>query len=152
LAPIARHWTPRSEKYGTLNEEHFKYRHPVAPVDFDERYNCCGHPDLWARAPLKGDEAVELTGMTPEGVWRFQLPFYEPRFDVEIDGEAKRLETHLDTILIDVENPDERIVELTWRAHVRMPKKSERVGKILITDASVVMRHWYDPNAPRPRS
>ena len=131
---IAPHWSPRAEWFGTTDGDYAERRHPVAPEDFDPRHFSDAHPDLWSETPLRGDEPIELLGLTPEGQWRFKLPPYQPRFDSRIDGESQELPSHLDTILIDVENPAERIVELTWRAKVRLPRKSERLQAITLTD------------------
>jgi hypothetical protein len=145
FGPIASNWSPRVEHYGTLDDEHMRSRHPVAPADFDARYFSCANPDLWCEEPLVGDEPFEIVGVTPESPWRFKLPRYLPRFDVTVDGTTSRADTHLDTMLIDVEDPRERIVELSWRVAVRLPNKSERLDKIEITDATEVPRHWYAP-------
>ena len=144
FGPIARHWSPRREYYGTIDEAYLRSRHPVAPADFDVRYNIDAHPDLWCETPMRGDEPFEILGATPEGEWRFRLPYYEPRFDVTIDGKEEHCATKLDTVLIDIENPRERIVELTWRASVRLPKQTERLSKIELTNAVDIPRHYYD--------
>ena len=147
FAAIAPQWSPRVEHYGLVDDAYYKRRHPVAPKDFDTRFNCCGHPDLWSETPLRGDEPIEVIGATPEGEWRFRLPYYEPCFYVHIDGVSERYATHLDTLLIDIENPAERIVELTWRVSVRLPRKSERLDKIVMTNAHDVDLPYYDTSS-----
>ena len=144
FGPIARHWSPRRQLYGNTDDKYMRSRHPVPPEDFDVRYNIDAHPDLWSETPMRGDEPFEIIGATPEGAWRFRLPYYEPRFDVTLDGEEKRCASKLDTILIDIETPRERIVELTWRAAVRLPKRSERLAKIRLTNAVDLPRRYYD--------
>lgn len=144
FGPIARHWSPRAELYGTMDDNYHRRRYPVPPTDFDLRYNCAGHPDLWSAAPLQGDEPIEVLGATPEGAWRFRLPLYKPRFDVLMDGEWQERDTKLDTIFIDLSDVRERILELTWRCAVRLPRKSERVEKIRVTNATDVPRKYYD--------
>ena len=144
FAPISRNWSPRVELFGTKDDEYMRTRFPVMPEDFDNRFNCDCHPDLWSEQPMRGDEPFVVVGATPEGTWRFRLPHYLPRFDATIDGEQQQLETKLDSILIDIESPHERIVELTWRASVRLPKKSERLEKIVVTNAVDVPSKYYD--------
>jgi hypothetical protein len=141
---IHRHWSPRKELYGTIDDTYYRRRHPIPPKDFDVRYNCDGHPDLWCATPLQGDEPIEIVNATPEGAWRFRLPLYKPRFDVLFDGEWSERETKLDSILIDLLDVEERILELTWRCCVRLPKKSERLETIRITNAIDVARSYYD--------
>lgn len=145
FAPIAKPWRPRLDRYGTVDDAYWRRRHPVPPKDFDPRFNCASHPDLYSETPLRGDEPIEVVGATPEGVWRFQLPYYEPHFEVRMDGESERYPTHLDTLMIDLEHPDERIVELTWRISVRLPRKPERLEKIVMTNAQDVPREYYEP-------
>ncbi len=144
FGPIAAQWSPRRERYGTTDEAYYRRRYPVAPEDFDLRHNSDAHPDLWSETPLSGDEPIEILGATPEGAWRFKLPFYEPRFDLTMDDESRRLETHLDSMLIDIEDPGRRLVELCWRVCVRLPRKSERLDRIVVTNAIDVDRHYYD--------
>jgi hypothetical protein len=146
FGPIARQWEPRRSLYGTRDASWQRSRQPVPPKDFDPRYNCAGHPDLWSETPLRGDEPIEILGATPEGAWRFRLPYYAPAFHVTIDGEEETYDTHLDTILIDIEDTDERIVELSWRCCVRLPHKSERLEKIIITNAVKLGDEHYEEN------
>ncbi len=155
FGPIARHWSGRTERFGTLDEAYYRRRHPVPPRDFDLRYNCVGHPDLWSASPLAGDEPIEIVNATPEGVWRFRLPLYAPRFDVLMDGKWTEKPTKLDTILLDVSDSRDRVVELSWRCSVRLPTRSERVEKIRVTNAIDVPRRFYDQllgRAPAPAS
>jgi len=129
---IAEHWTPRRQLAGTYDEKWSKKRAPLRPTDFDLKHHAACHPDLWSETPLMGDEPVEVLGATPEKAWHFRLPRYAPRFAATIDGETTPLETHLDTYLIDLSDPERRLVELTWRAAVRLPRKTERLESIAI--------------------
>ncbi len=140
---IDRSWQPRARWYGTTDAAYYQQRFPVVPADFDLRFNSYAHPDLFSATPLRGDEPVELLGMTPEGAFRFKLPHYAPRFDAFVDGKEQRLETHLDTFLIDLELPEQRIVELAWRAKVVLPRKSERLEKIRVTNETAVPTATY---------
>ncbi len=144
FGPIARHWSPRAALFGTLDDAHFRRRHPVPPRDFDLRYNVDAHPDLFSATPLQGDEPIEVVGATPEGAWRFRLPLYQPRFHVLQDNAWTERPTKLDTIFVDLSNVRRRIVELTWRCAVRLPKRTERLQKIRVTNAIDVPRKYYD--------
>jgi hypothetical protein len=142
FGPIPAHWSPRSERAGTYDKTWETKRAPLRPVDFDLRHNSVAHPDLWSETPLIGDEPVEVIGATPEGAWRFRLPRYAPVFaSVILEPDSadptrppKRVEaqhpTHLDTFVIDA---DARCVELTWRAAIPLPRKSELVRSIVVT-------------------
>lgn len=129
FAPIPPQWEPRRSLIGTHDEAWSKNRAPVRPRDFDPRHHCWSVPGLYSAAPLLGDETVEVGGVLPEGVWRFQLPTYSVRFECRIAGAATPLETHLDSVHIDAES---RTVELSWRASVLLPKKWEHVERIRV--------------------
>jgi len=107
------------------------------------RFASFAHPDLWSPEPLRGDEPVEIVNAVPERVFRFRLPRYEPRFDVTQDGEERRWPTHLDTYLVDLTDPAARVVELTWRAAVPIPRKSERLERICVTNGTELPEGFY---------
>ncbi|MFT3764718.1 MAG: DUF2169 domain-containing protein [Minicystis sp.] len=129
FGPIPASWAPRADHMGTYDAAWQHERAPVKPVDFNPRANCCAPPDLWSDAPLAGDEPVEILGATPEGVWRFQLPRYGPRFFATVRGLVSELPTHLDTYLIDA---DGGRVELVWRAVVPVPRPIELIDSVLV--------------------
>jgi hypothetical protein len=143
FGPTAPHWPRRRALYGTTDERYYRHRYPVAPLDFNPLHTSDAHPDLWSPEPLRGDEPIELLGVVPEGAFRFRLPHYAPRFDVDVDGEVRPVETHLDTFLIDLRDPDERLVELTWRVAVPLPKKTDRLRSIRITHATELPEDVY---------
>jgi hypothetical protein len=88
--------------------------------------------DQWLERPLSGDEAVEVVGIHPDGPWRFRLPRFVPRFCYVVGADERECETHLDTFLVDA---DEHRVELTWRACVPLPRKTELLRTVRITGA-----------------
>jgi len=126
-------WKPRSDFQGTHDEQWCRMRMPVHPVDFDPRFNCCAAPGLWSAKPLLGDEPIEVVGALLTGSWMFRLPRYAPRFRSNIRGHIAECDTHLDTLLIDA---DERRVELTWRAAVPLPRKSELLVAVHVSSES----------------
>ncbi len=130
FGPIGPSFEPRQRYAGTYDERWKRERAPVLPADFDTRHNCVAPPGLWSATPLLGNEPVEVVGATPEGVWRFRLPPYEPSFASVIQGVRREHETHLDTFLIDA---DERTVELSWRVAIPLPKKAERVDRLEVS-------------------
>jgi len=141
---IAEHWSPRRELAGSYDTAWSKKRAPLRPTDFDPKHHAAAHPDLWSSTPLQGDEPVELFGATPEGSWRFRLPHHAPRFTATIAGQTTSLETHLDTYLIDVTDPERRIIELCWRAAVRLPRKSEQLESIAVYPTSELSQTLYE--------
>ena len=122
---LGANWPPRRRYTGTRDQTWLRERAPILPLDFDPRANCVAPEDQRCDPPLIGDESVEVSGMR-EHVWRFKLPPHRPRFFAKLvdEEELRPLDTHLDTYIIDA---DEGLVELTWRACVPMPRKSERL-------------------------
>ncbi|MRG92155.1 DUF2169 family type VI secretion system accessory protein [Polyangium spumosum] len=129
FAPIPAHWEPRRSRIGTHDAAWAKGRAPVRPRDFDPMHHAWSVPGLHSEAPLVGDEQIEVGGILPEGAWRFRLPRYTITFGSLIDGKREAIEAHLDGLLIDTET---RVVELTWRASIVLPRKWERLERIYV--------------------
>lgn len=148
FGPIPERWSPRLERRGTHDDAWFRERYPVQPLDFDTRYYNWSAPGLHAPEPLRGDEPIEVGGVLPEGTWRFKLPLYPIRFEVDLDQQTLIPPTHLDGLIIDA---DARIVELTYRAKTRLPLKWERLAAIRAI-AEVAMDDAYLDPEPWPRA
>lgn len=148
FAPIPAQWEPRNKLRGTHDFEWMRERNPVAPLDFDPHFENWSTPALYSKTPLRGDEPIEVAGVLPEGPWRFQLPHYPIEFASTIDGEKFTHPTHLDGILIDA---DERVVELAWRAVIRLPKKWEAVESIRAR-ATIALPNEMLIDEPWPKS
>lgn len=132
---IHRHWQPRASYAGTYDPTWKETRMPLLPADFDTRFHICVPPDQWSPVPLRGDEPIGVSGVTPEGPFACQLPRVAPGFSSVLLGKREEHRTHLDTVLIDV---SERKVELTWRAAIRMPKKLEMLSRIMVFEKQVI--------------
>lgn len=129
-------WYPRCAYMGHLPEvlppnEHEMYeithhlleapqrqKYPDALDTFDVRFYNAASPAL-VFPSLRGDEAVEVTGMTPEGRFVVQLPGDAPEFAVRVHGRAQLLEPKLERVLISVE---EWGVSLVWHATLPAPR------------------------------
>ena len=118
---------------------------PLLPDDFDARFNVSVLHDQWSSMPLRGDEAVEVLGATPEGAWRFTLPRMSPGFASFVSDRRTDHPTHLDTILIDA---DLGRVELTFRAAVPLPRKYEMLEAVWMVEKQLFSRRGRDGAAP----
>lgn len=135
LGPIPPTWTPALDHLGTLDEAWRRERAPVAPVDRGARFSSAAPTGSWLPAPLEGDEALELTGVTPAGPLRAKLPRYAPTIAVTIRGQTSTHRPKVDTLLVDA---DARLVELTWRVSVPAPRRAGMIERIAVsTDASL---------------
>jgi hypothetical protein len=137
FAPLCRHWQPRLGFAGTYDADWQATRMPVAPVDYDPRFEVTVPRDQWSPTPLRGDEPVEVLGATGAGAWRFALPRLAPGFASFVDGRRSDHPTHLDTWIIDA---DEGRVELGFRAAIPLPVKYERLERVVIFEKRVVSR------------
>ena len=150
FGPLRADWAPRALYAGTYDEAWRKRRAPLRPVDFDPRFHNVAPPDLWTETPLLGDEPVEVIGTTAAPVWRFRLPRYAPVFTVtRRDQTSERRTTHLDTYLIDA---DERRVEVTYRATVRLPRKVDAIQEVRIMGEPSLSEELIEGLAARIRA
>lgn len=110
-------WQPRAALGGTHDQKWIEERMPLVPADFDRRFYNAGAPGLVTSKPLRGDETVNLIGMSPLGDVAFRLPGARPpQCRVQVVGKPDALvETVLDTVVIAA---DEDRVFLTYRGHV----------------------------------
>jgi hypothetical protein len=131
---VSPHWQPRAPLAGTYDKRWAEDRSPLLPKDFDRRHLNAASPGLVAPSYLRGDETVAVVGVTPRGGLSFALPGAEPpavRVGLR-DGADQRLETNLDTVIIE---PDEMRVLLFWRAHLTLRTGPHDVGAIEVTAA-----------------
>lgn len=128
FAPIPEHFEPRRKLAGTFDAEWAKKRAPVRPKDFDVGHNTWAVPELRFASPITSDTPIEVAGVIPEGVWRFKLPAYGMEFESTTFGERVTHASHLDSFLIDA---DEKVVELTFRARIPLPRKWAMLERIV---------------------
>lgn len=127
FAPVAEHWLPRLVYAGTYDEAWQRSRAPYLPADFDPRFLQLAPPELIAPAYFVGGEPVEVTGVTPGGQLRFEVPRVAVEVTYVVAGAAERRPARLDTVLIE---PDNRRVLVTWRAALRCDKRALRVETV----------------------
>ena len=132
---IGAQWHPRAKFAGTYDEAWTKHRSPLLPKDFSRRFFQAAPDDLVAPGYLAGDEAVAVTGATPEGNWQFRLPgIHPPRCTVATRfGGDRELVTNLDTVIVDA---DARRVVLLWRAFTTLRSGPHDVRAMQVTCAN----------------
>jgi hypothetical protein len=115
FGPLPRWHRDRVRYAETYDEKWKQARLPkgLLPEDFDPRFYQAAPPDQICKGYLKGDEPVELEGMTEEGILAMRLPGYCPLAQVvDAGGRKVTLSLVLDTVSFDL---DARQVLLTWR-------------------------------------
>ena len=124
-------WKPRAALTG-IDVDHLDPDFGL-PADFDHGFFNGAHPRLQVPGYLRGDEAVDLLNVTPDGHRRFALPGLRPsmRLDVYTSplGDEGDPSTHprqavplapvLDTLVF---FPDDGVFTLVWRASHPVPR------------------------------
>jgi hypothetical protein len=124
------HWSPRAEHAGTFDEAWRRTRMPRMPADFDVRHNNVAPAVLQFDPPLEPGAPLALLGMTPDGLWKVELPAMAVSLHGRYhDGRVVTVRPAIDTVL--VEPLDER-VELTLRHAFPMGR-----GKVALREIRV---------------
>jgi hypothetical protein len=113
FAPIPSHWSPRKEYFGTVDAVWQETRMPLAPADFDERYNNIAPPALLFAQGIAAQTPFALLGMSEQGLFRFELPEFRPKFVGVYENGKYELNGYVDTVLLE---PNRRRFELVSRA------------------------------------
>jgi hypothetical protein len=127
FGPIARHWSPRVALAGTYDDQWTRTRKPLVPADFDDRFYQCAPEDQQVDGFLRGGETVEVSGMTPDGMFSFRVPrvsfVMTTRF---YDGTVAQHRPVLHTLII---SPDRRRFEVIWHSQLPCHHKVNKLEK-----------------------
>ena len=125
-------WQPRVLFAGTYDDAWMANRMPALPADFDLRFFNAASPGLVADRRLTGNEVVRVVGCSHEQVLSFFLPGTSPpscRFTIA-GRPSTVLTAEFDTLVV---NTIERIVILTWRCHVQIPRGPEQLLELQVS-------------------
>jgi hypothetical protein len=125
-------WKPRVGLAGTYDARWIRDRQPGLPQDFDPRFWNAAPRGLASGSPLRGDEAVEIAGVSKRGRLSFRLPALStPRCRVQLARGADQVPAlRLDTIVLDV---DRELALILWRGFVAVRDGPQDVAAIEIT-------------------
>lgn len=135
FAPIDENWAPRIDHGGTFDPAWQRRHAPAAPPDRDRLYHSSARPEQRTPAPLTLPLDVSLAGFGGDDAITFTLPAYGIAVVTELHGPEERgggsfaHDAPLTRVGIDV---DERVVELSFVAHVPLPMKWERLRKVRV--------------------
>lgn len=117
FAPIPPWWRPRQRYMGTIDDAWERERHPFLPLDFNQMFWQCAHPDCIIKPWVNGNEAVQFLNLHPDhGLLRVFLPRIALRGTLKRSGEDDLLfQLHLDGIHADFRARREKRIHLTWR-------------------------------------
>lgn len=110
FGPVGRHWQPRVKYAGTYDQAWMDNRMPFLPDDFDDRFHNAAPPGLVAEGYLTGGEVVEVTGCTRGRILRLTLPRLEAFGLVTIKEKPIVAKLHLNTVTIDSDAMELRLV------------------------------------------
>ena len=130
FSPVCGHWEPRKAFAGTYDEAWTRKRAPYLPKDFDPRFFQCASLGLVAGKYLRGAEAVEIAGASPNGALQFQLPECSIALVFHFDGKALPHTSNLDTIEF---SPDSDSFTMVWRACQVVDKKMHRLREVEVS-------------------
>jgi hypothetical protein len=125
---------PRAGFAGTYDAKWTESRCPLLPVDFDDRFFQAAFPGLILPSPLRGDEPVAASGVTPDGQLRTTLPGEGVSARALLDGAEKSERPRLDTVVLD---PEARRLVLVWRWMLAVPGSFSRVRGFLIDRVAI---------------
>ena len=128
LGIVSRAWLPRVSFAGTYDDEWQRSQCPLLPLDFDPRYYQASPLDQQSTT-IKGGEAVEVTNMTPEGLWQFILPQLDVPLRLVYEDRHASANLILDTILIE---PEKYRFVLKARAKVPVLRNKGPLREIVI--------------------
>lgn len=107
----------KEEFLGLIWKDHIVLARKMKLPGFHPRFLLGASPGL-SFPYLKGDEAIRLRGLGPEGMLRFLLPGERPSMRLDIGGGLKELEPVLHTVQI---RGGERQIDLVWRGCLPYP-------------------------------
>jgi hypothetical protein len=105
-------WKPRSDYQGTYDAAWLERRKPLLPEDYDPQFLQCAPVDQQFGPHLVGGEPFALTGMTPSGTLRFDLPKHYFAFATHIGSKRIEHRAQMSTVVIEPEFPR---VLVTWQ-------------------------------------
>jgi hypothetical protein len=127
FGPIGRHWKPRVDFAGTYDEKWLKYRLPLLPDDFDQRFHNAAPPALVCPGHLQGGEPVSVAGCTLSGNLGFFLPKVSIGGLVRVQGQEEVVPMNLNTVTVDTER---MTLNLLWKGDVGVHGKVQEVSRL----------------------
>ena len=132
FGPIASHWSPRREQWGTFDDAWMKRRKPFLPNDYQPAALQCAPEDQRPAAPFMGGESARLINLTPSGQLDFELPRLQLAFQTRFGAKRVRHQGRLHTVLIE---PDDDLICLTWVARLACLENAEALDETVVSEA-----------------
>ena len=105
---------------------------PRMPADFDPRHNNVAPAALWFDTPLGPGDPIALLGMTPDGLWRIEIPKMAVSLHGRYhDGRVVPVRPTIDTVLVE---PLEETLHVTLRHAFPMGRGMTGLREIRVDD------------------
>lgn len=121
---IAPWWRPRLSLAGTCDAEWEQSRHPLPPLDFDDRFHQVAPAGQTAN--LRGGEAIELENVGRPGITRSRLP--QIIAEVQTFMGARRIVTRMRLISL-VIRADAGQISMVWNAALPCPGQDMQISQ-----------------------
>jgi hypothetical protein len=137
FGPVGRVWQQRSCFAGTYDQAWLDHAFPFLPQDFDERYYQAAPEDQQLALP-DGPMEVVLSGLTPDGLRQFMLPYVDLPVQVfPKRGDSEALVARFDTLLLE---PDQARFTMTWRVARPLRKGLHEIARTVVGAKG---REWW---------
>ncbi len=149
FGPITGGWAPRITLGGTYDEKWQQERHPLLPMDFDDRFFQCAPEDQQTSQYLKGGESVELCNLTSNGHLNFTLPRVALAFTTHFfNGEPVEHRAVLHTVILE---PDVPRLIMVWHTALPCHSRVNALIKTLIREKKIIAG-FSEQDSPKPIS
>ncbi|NUP06048.1 MAG: DUF2169 domain-containing protein [Polyangiaceae bacterium] len=129
FGPIARDWPARRALAGTFDERWRRERCPLVPDDFDDAFWQCAPPDQ--QISIEGGENVELTGVSPRGPMRFELPRLRFSFRSRVGNKLVEHPSSMHTLLFE---PDENCMTFVFQSALPCHHELQSLSQTIVEE------------------
>ncbi len=127
---VSPEWQPRAALAGSYDDSWVAERMPLLAEDFDRRFFNAASSGLVAPGHLRGNESLLVEGVSRSAPIALRLPGESPpACRVRLRDDDRRLETKLDTVIV---NADDSQLLMLWRAHTPLRRGPHDVEAVEI--------------------
>lgn len=128
-------WKPRTDYQGTYDAAWFEKRKPLLPVDYDAQWLQCAPADQQFGPHLRGGEPFALSGMTPSGMLRFELPKHYFAFTTHIGSKRQEHRAQINTVVIE---PELSRVIVLWHSMLSCHRDIDDIDMTVVVEKPYV--------------
>jgi hypothetical protein len=126
---VAPFWEPRRARAGTYDDAWQENRAPLLPEDFQDTFFHSVPDDQVAPGRFRGGEKIEVVNVRRTGPLRGRVPRAFPIATVVIDGSLAGLPLPLETVVIDADAGELRLL---WKGALNVHRRLLRIKAILV--------------------